>query len=921
MLGKIFGKGKGGPEEEQGLPAAVQQAMSAPETVKVYSMPDVQTTRSMLFKFEGDQGLDLSQPGQQIVVIVPGGSKMNLQDVWLGHRNKPEVAGLPSGYLKHNYNGAYTEVEVFDANSNTWRKWLDPKGHDPVKYAEPRETVEYEKLGDYFGMLGEVRPVAFRLISRGKGDPNKSRVTEHSLEVVSYPEMHDGMEILEQNYSPGNGFVDFKQAGGPNRLPRYGGGKSHHKKGPQQNTGGEGGYPGAIALRGKTGYETWSGGLSESAKSGNEFLDEEGRLWLKLPKGRKLKSLEVSAGAKWWNQAHLDPILGVNGGRKISAYIVDTQGNKKDHFMRSLNVGPQGVLMGGPTSDDYVSEEGDWILIEGERAPSYLMGWRLMLEKAEGVVDDEIASVQQTTGTMVDISETPNLKLESTGESPGGTQGAKWYLDKNSGDRFLVKDYAKAGPKAADRCATEYIANQIYTAMGIPCQESYLLNGKFVAREIKGITGFSYGMGSPTNFFNHSDVKDGFLVDAWLANWDVFGLDYDNVFKTPDNRMVRLDSGGSLFFRAMGEHRPSFANAEVNEIDIMRNPHQAKQAGAVYQNLVSNSDIQQQAQKLVSVMTDGNIQAIVNASGISNAEEIIQILIKRRDWIANKYLSAAPVATVGASSTTPPWQKVAAPPLENKFADLPLNGPKKKAPTKTPPPASVSAESAPTSKLKLVSTGKTIGKYGMEHRDDGPEQTGHYLVKEYGGDVDRCATEYIANRFYQLMDIKALDARMIDGKFASKMKPGLKRYNGPSNEAKNFFNNPDVLDGFVVDAWLANWNVFGANFECMRAKGNERIRTENQGSLFYRYTGGKKAEFAQANVQEVATMRKPNTGAGQIYGSLVNDAMIENQTEKLRDVMTDKVIREVVESSGISNAEEIIGILIQRRDWLIEQYT
>ncbi len=579
------------PEMAKALPPALQKVLSQRETVKIYVTPEAQTSRSLFFRFEGEQGLDLTQPGQQIVVIVPGGEKMNLQDVWLGHRCKPELAGM-SG-LSHNPNGAYTQVMVFDGNTQSWRKWQDPKGHNPIKYAEPRNTVEYEKLGDYFGMLGPIKPLAFLLISRGEGNPSKSVVTEHSLEVVSYPEMNPGIQTIERNLSPGNSFVDFKHPGGPNRLPRYGGGKSHHSKGPQQVPGGEGGYPQAIALSGETGYEGWKGGLTKNLHTNREYLDEHGRLWVKLPKGKKLRSLEISAGAKWWNAPHLDPILGVNGGRKISAYIVNSAGEKVDHFMKSLNVGPQGILMGGPTSDEYASQEGDWIMIEGEQAPSYLMGYRLMLEDAEGhgKEADDIADLQASTNEITEVLSAPEFDLEPTGKSPGGTQGAEWYLDKKSGDRFIVKDYAKAGPKAADRCATEFIANRIFRMMRIPAQESYLHDGKIISREIKGMTGFQKGKNTPKGFCQHEDIKNGFVVDAWLANWDVFGLDFDNVFKTQDGRMVRLDAGGTLFFRAMGQPRPSFANEAVTEIDTMRNPATAHEAGLVYQGFVTDQDI------------------------------------------------------------------------------------------------------------------------------------------------------------------------------------------------------------------------------------------------------------------------------------------------------------------------------------------
>jgi hypothetical protein len=44
-------------------------------------------------------------------------------------------------------------------------------------------------------------------------------------------------------------------------------------------------------------------------------------------------------------------------------------------------------------------------------------------------------------------------------------------------------------------------------------------------------------------------VTDAFAVDAWLANWDVAGLNYDNTVLV-QGRAVRIDVGGSLRYRA-----------------------------------------------------------------------------------------------------------------------------------------------------------------------------------------------------------------------------------------------------------------------------------------------------------------------------------------------------------------------------------
>ncbi len=170
------------------------------------------------------------------------------------------------------------------------------------------------------------------------------------------------------------------------------------------------------------------------------------------------------------------------------------------------------------------------------------------------------------------------------------------------------------------------------------------------------------------------------------------------------------------------------------------------------------------------------------------------------------------------------------------------------------------------------------------------------------------------------MGIPAADARIIDGRFVSKMTPGLKRFKGHPSQAKNFFNHPDVLDGFIMDCWLGNWNVFGLQNEYVRKQGDRMVRTSNQGSLLFRANGGHKPQFNNTHVSELASMTDPSKGAGKIFNGLIDDNKTTQQVQKLQKVMSDETIREVVQSSGISDSKKIIETLIKRRNWLIEQF-
>ncbi len=687
------------PEQYDALPPSVRDEIEKPETMEVFATPEYQTSREEMFRF--GNGIDLKQPGQRLVVLIPKGTDKRLLTLDLGHRKRErfwEVAASTGDTVKgHDPNGAYTEVLVFDGKTNKWIPFKDPKGFDPIKFAEPRSTIENEHMGCWPGMQGDVRPLAVMLISRGKDDSKKSVVTEHYLKLTTNPEITPDTEITERIYTPNTSFADYTKPKTQDALPKYGGGKDKYGY-----NGGKGGYPHAVPLRQKRGYEPFP--MTENVNTATERLDEFGRLHIKLPEGKKFLSLEVSAGCKWTDGVPqgATSTIGVNGGHKLDAYLVSQDGST-DYFMKSLNVGPQGVLCSGPTQNGYVAKPGDEIVLCCPKGTVYVMGYRLIMEDSSKTPTLQVAAgtadthksvtstltqaqalppvvapvaataapkaVDPTAPAVVSASKAvvvppepvaPSvppealkkqpkvLNLVDTGQSAGGTQGGKWAIDQATKDRYLVKPYSHEADavRRKDRCATEYIANNIYRRMGILAPESYMVGGSVVSKEIKGVQKYpsigahdsQKGPKAKAFFGSHPTLKEGFMVDAWLANWDVFGLEYDNVLKNPTTgECHRVDAGGALFFRGMGQSKPQFGNEAVSEIDTMRNPQMAREAGIIYQGFVTDADCKAQAAKLVQTMTDSVIASIVDASGISNAAQVKQTLMKRREWIKKKY--------------------------------------------------------------------------------------------------------------------------------------------------------------------------------------------------------------------------------------------------------------------------------------------
>lgn len=132
-------------------------------------------------------------------------------------------------------------------------------------------------------------------------------------------------------------------------------------------------------------------------------------------------------------------------------------------------------------------------------------------------------------------------------KAAGGSNGARIATDAK-GLRWLQKTYR--GDR--DRVATELLSNAIYRELGVPVSNAgvgstqHPQHGETMALTYPLVDGELRHWTEPSE-----DLGEGFVADALLANWDVVGLDMDNVLWNGDTP-IRLDQGGTLEFRAMG---------------------------------------------------------------------------------------------------------------------------------------------------------------------------------------------------------------------------------------------------------------------------------------------------------------------------------------------------------------------------------
>lgn len=220
----------------------------------------------------------------------------------------------------------------------------------------------------------------------------------------------------------------------------------------------------------------------------------------------------------------------------------------------------------------------------------------------------------------------PIWDVKRVSEKLGSNEGG-WF-EKQNGEKYYVKFYENPNQGRA-----EFIANAIYEKAGIKAAhtERVLIDGReaIASAAIKEARSAA-AVDQAASF----DVQNGFVADAFLANWDVVGATYDNIVQNQDG-FYRIDNGGSLIFRAQGGDK-EFSAKEIPEIDSMR--VRGRQTGEVFSG-ITEEEIQRQAREFVQKVQPEDILSIVNQSGISGKarERVLQGLLGRREYLVDKY--------------------------------------------------------------------------------------------------------------------------------------------------------------------------------------------------------------------------------------------------------------------------------------------
>lgn len=203
----------------------------------------------------------------------------------------------------------------------------------------------------------------------------------------------------------------------------------------------------------------------------------------------------------------------------------------------------------------------------------------------------------------------------------GGSTGAS-LVEDSLGKKWVVKhNLANQG-----HLKNEALADKLYTILGVPTPKSGLVHvGSTVTKmsefqEGKTLADWSKGQNPATVEAMHREIAKHFVADALLGNWDVAGLNHDNILITKTGTPLRIDNGGALEYRAQGAKKGLSWNAHMEELKTLRDPVKNPSSAKIFSHLTDKEIHQQMAEVLAhkaavldAIPSDSKLHAVMNA--------------------------------------------------------------------------------------------------------------------------------------------------------------------------------------------------------------------------------------------------------------------------------------------------------------------
>ncbi|MBI4599758.1 hypothetical protein HY732_02445 [Candidatus Uhrbacteria bacterium] len=267
-----------------------------------------------------------------------------------------------------------------------------------------------------------------------------------------------------------------------------------------------------------------------------------------------------------------------------------------------------GIVVAVPEQSLALAREA--VMEHGCYIPLYDMDGRMLFSPQEY----DAARAENNMSVPVEVWDYSQKIGEARGSNPGGT----FAVQTQEGlKRYYVK---MRPPQEAEQMWSEQLAELIYRELGIPVAHTRIVR-------VEGSTGHASELLPEDADQNRDQLKNGFLADALLANWDI--AKSDNSLMS-NGVLYRIDNGGALLYRAQGERKEAAKfSGTVGELETL---------AYAYPN-VTRDDISAQLAVLKERCTDSAIDRLVDSVRLAGSDRdfLKRTLRERREYIINHF--------------------------------------------------------------------------------------------------------------------------------------------------------------------------------------------------------------------------------------------------------------------------------------------
>lgn len=225
----------------------------------------------------------------------------------------------------------------------------------------------------------------------------------------------------------------------------------------------------------------------------------------------------------------------------------------------------------------------------------------------------------------------------------GGSGGVHILQDPSSGKKYTFKCVLEP-----HQMKEEITADNLYRTLGIPVPAFAVYDTLPPIDKIKSscigpgpyrLADFIESEKTPADPSTIGDkMKVHFVADAFLGNWDIVVDNFKNVILDKMGKLWRVDNGGALRYRALGEKKNPSDLLKVSDLESMRNPAINENGAQVYGSLTA-ADLKEQAQALFNHREAlfKTIDLLDKSIHLENPKELKEILRKRLDDLVQRF--------------------------------------------------------------------------------------------------------------------------------------------------------------------------------------------------------------------------------------------------------------------------------------------